>query len=1301
MLLALALVLTTTPAFAQGAGSTTSLSGVVQDTDGGAVPGASVALTNTATKATVGQTVTNSVGMFTFPTLDAGTYSLSVTLQGFKTATVTEIRLLSGTPRTLTPIKLELGGITETVEVKGGSELIRTESPTVNQTINTEFIQNLPRADRNVLNFLQFLPGVETPGSNVRESRIAGLPEVTINISIDGVNTGNNLQSTDGFFSLVTPRQDAVEEVTLTTAAAGADSSGAGATQVRFVTRSGTNQYQTSVYSYLQHKALNTNSFFNRLANLPRPDATNVDYGGRIGGPIVIPGLIDGRGKAFFFFNHEETWGPDQTRRTRTVIGDDARTGLFRSPTVAGLQWDVLGTVAAFNAANGTSHVTSIDPTIGALLAQIQQSTLSCGGTCSLTNVSTEPNRQSFAWLSPARNYRHSPTGRVDVNLTNRHRLSGTYYWQRFNTTPDTLNGADPTFPGMPAFGNQSSFRTTGSVTFRSTFSSNLVNEVLAGWQWSPVEFFANSGPEMFANQGGYAVGLAFGLTNAHTGDANTPSVRNTYNWNVDNSLNWLKGAHNVRFGASFTRLDNTIDNYNNVQNVSLGFNTTFDPASTVFTSGNFPGASNNNLTDMRALYALLTGRITALPGTGRLNNEGTAYVYGGHGVRRERMDEWGFFAQDTWRWKPNLTLTLGLRYQLQMPIAPVTGTYTIATLSDLCGPAGLGDGRVAGRQCNLFNPFGTGGVPALNNPNVVPQFTFYDPSSPGYDIDYNNFAPNVGASWRPNVQDGWLRTVLGDPDQATVSGGFTRSFNRERFDRFTAVFANNPGATTPGLRGTGATNFPLVPAGESWPLLLRECVGFANSGRCTPPTLAAPSFPILASTLGAGVDIRVFDPDIQVPYTDSWSTGLQRSITRDMVVEVRYTGNVNRKPWGTENWNLENIVENGFFDEFRTAMSNLQANVAGGRGPTFAFTGIAGTAPLPIYFSHFTGRPASDAGNPANYVHTAFTNSTFVNDLDPFSPDPYGAAATLWQTNSATSPFRTNMLAAGLPSTFWVMNTLVDDAVVTRNIDRNSNYHSMVLNLRRRLSRGLTIEGSYQYARQYSYAIPNADFHNDLLKVQVANVPHAVKMLWVYQVPVGRGKRFGANWNRWIDGALGGWEFSGAGRMQTPTFRLTNTELVGMSKDEAEDLFHQLRFTNDPVTGALQVFNMPQDVIDQTRLAFDTDPTQVGFYVPGTEPSGRFFAPATCAALPLKSGDCAADLYFTGRWFAEFDFRIVKKFPIGRRATAEFAAELFNALDSTNFNGAMNPGTGTNTFRVTGAASGARQGQLVWRVSW
>jgi hypothetical protein len=157
------------------------------------------------------------------------------------------------------------------------------------------------------------------------------------------------------------------------------------------------------------------------------------------------------------------------------------------------------------------------------------------------------------------------------------------------------------------------------------------------------------------------------------------------------------------------------------------------------------------------------------------------------------------------------------------------------------------------------------------------------------------------------------------------------------------------------------------------------------------------------------------------------------------------------------------------------------------------------------------------------------------------------------------------------------------------------------------------------------------------------------------------------------------------------------------MTRDEANALFNELRFTTDPLTGAPLLFNFPEEVVDNTRLAYDTDPTQPGFYVPGSapDPNSRHFAPATCAALPLKSGDCAPDLYFTGRWFAEFDFRIVKKFPLMRRATVEFAAELFNALGAVNFEQDLDPGTSANTFRITSAGSGARIGQLVWRVTW
>jgi len=475
VLLAFLLALVSAPAaFAQGA-TASSLAGTIVDKDGGVVPGVTVVAKNDAT-GVVSNTTSNSSGVYSFPTMEPGTYTVTISLQGFKKVEIKGVRLLGGTPANTGKTILEIGALSETVEVKGATDVVRTQSPTVTSTVSTEFISSLPRGDRNALSFLIFLPGVQTNGGaqNSRSSTIAGLPQNTINIAIDGINTGNNLQSTDGFFTLVTPRLDAVEEVSMSSAAAGADSSGQGSVQIRFVTRSGTNQFNTSVYDYFQHKALNSNSFFNEAAGLPRPRRTTQQYGGRVGGPIVIPGLFDGHGKAFFFFNQEESWTPNQTARARTVIRQTALNGDFTynnaSPTTVN--------VFALAAANGIT-TNNPDPTVTALLNKIR-ATESLG---TVQQSATSPNTETFNYQIAVANKTHAPTGRVDVNLTPKHRLSGTYYWQRLLSTPDTLNTTDPSFPGFPAQAGQTSFRTTGSATLRSTFGANLVNEVLTGWQ--------------------------------------------------------------------------------------------------------------------------------------------------------------------------------------------------------------------------------------------------------------------------------------------------------------------------------------------------------------------------------------------------------------------------------------------------------------------------------------------------------------------------------------------------------------------------------------------------------------------------------------------------------------------------------------------------------------------------------------------------------------------------------------------------------------------------------------------------
>ena len=205
------------PAWAQ---PTSSLSGVVTDTDGGVVPGATVVVKNNATGVTSNGRHATRRASSRSRASTPGTYTVTVSLTGFKTFVANDVRSAGGRPGDINA-KLEVGALTETVEVKAGSELVQTQSTAVTSTMSVEQLTNLPLVSRNALYVVALLPGVATTGGP-RGAIINGLPNNTINITIDGISTGNMLQSADGFFSMVTPRLDAVEEVTVTGAVPGA-----------------------------------------------------------------------------------------------------------------------------------------------------------------------------------------------------------------------------------------------------------------------------------------------------------------------------------------------------------------------------------------------------------------------------------------------------------------------------------------------------------------------------------------------------------------------------------------------------------------------------------------------------------------------------------------------------------------------------------------------------------------------------------------------------------------------------------------------------------------------------------------------------------------------------------------------------------------------------------------------------------------------------------------------------------------------------------------------------------------------
>jgi len=873
-----------TPAYAQGVANS-ALAGTVVDSSGGVMPGASVVAKNKATGAQF-ESVTNEKGEFNIPAMPPGTYEVNVALTGFKTAVLNDVTLVASVPASVKAV-LEVGTMEETVTVSAGSEMVQTQTTQVGATLNVAQISNLPLSTRNLMDALTMLPGVMTPGTP-RASTINGLPQSAINITMDGMNVQDNYlkgqDGGDGFFSLITPRVDAIEQVTVSTATPDASNAGSGSAQIAFVTRSGSNRYAGSVYEYYRDPMFNSNYWFNnrdlapdpRTGKAPKDQVKLQQYGGRLGGPIV-------RDKAFFFGNMERYDQPTQVSRQRTFLNANAAAGNFQYTTGSGATQSVnLLTLAA---ANG--QLATTDPVVGRLLGDILSATTKTGGVQALT----DPNLSRLTFSNAASNDRYFPTGRLDYNASKNHRVTFSTNFQHYNSFPDTLNSRDAAFPGFPNVGGQESNRLTTSGALRSTLSPTMVNEVRVGYTTATTKFNPQVSLGDFngdvANQNGFALSLSSGYTGLTNPSASTaPSQRSAPNFEVADTFNWSKGSHNLSAGGSWQRVSLWLLSQTTVPTLSFG-NITADPASSMFTTANFPGASAAQLANAQGLYNILTGRVSQIAGNAVLSETTGKYTYLGDQVERGRMHEVGLFAQDNWRWRRDFTVNYGLRWEVQQPFEPLNSVYSFNSLQDIWGVSGEG---------NIFKP----GVLA----GVKPTYTQYQKGTPAFKTDWNNLAPSLGLTYRPTASGGLLRHVLGQDGDTVLRGAYALSYERPGMADYRDVYSANQGLTVSANRSSALGNLGTLP------LLMRDSSRLGPGA--FPETPQYPLTPLITS------QVNYFDPNIQVPYTESWTAGVQRAISRNDVVEVRYVGNRHLQGWIDYNLNEVNIVENGFGDEFK-----------------------------------------------------------------------------------------------------------------------------------------------------------------------------------------------------------------------------------------------------------------------------------------------------------------------------------------------------------------------------------------------
>jgi hypothetical protein len=1262
-------------AYGQGGTTTSSLTGIVADSSGGVIPGADVVAKNNATGA-VTQAVSDAEGSFTIPALQPGSYTVTISLMGFKTVTMPDVQVTAGTASSIKKAVLEVGQLQETVVVTGATEIVQTESAAVATTLTTKQITSVPLPTRNTLDFVASLPGVNTTTS-IRSATVMGLQASATNITIDGINVQDNyLKSSDGFFARISPRMDAVEEVTVSTANPGAESAGQGAVQIRFVTRSGTNKFQGSVYEYMRRTQWNSNYWFNVRDGLPK-DAVQVDtYGGRVGGPIL-------KDKLFYFFNYEEFRQPGTQSRGRTVLTQDAVNGVF-SYNGAPAPVDLYALAARFN------QVATPDPTTADILKGVQ-AVLGQGTLLSTGN----PITRTFNFFNGYTQLRRYPTTRLDYNVTSKHRVGLTYYLQQYRSTPDTLNNYDASYPGFPGTGGQNSDRYSWMGNWRWTISSNMVSEVRGGLTGGPVKFGDGITKDTYTNDfpwNGYAISTPL-QTNTYRGVS--PSLRDAPTYVLEDTISWIKGKHNINIGASFTQIDLNMTSYTAAPVISMGVDP-LDPAYAMFTSTNFPGAAAADLTNARSLYALLTGRVTQISANANLDGSTGQYVYAGDYNQQAHQREAGFYIQDSWRIRPDLTLTGGLRYELQLPFVALNAAYSRPL--DYCNTFGVSGCAADGISPNLFNPGVQNGTPTL--------FNAYTKGQKAYDTQYTNFAPSAGVAWRPHVNEGFVQKLLSaDP---VIRGGYSKTYTREGMAAVSGIYSYNPGGSVTATRNMSLGTLVGGTTGLALPLLIRN--GFDQFG---PPSFpSSPSYPLTPTTSNS---VNEFYPGTETPYAHSFTLSFQRTITKNTAVDIRYIGTRMIGGWtiGGRNYNEYNVVENGFLNEFKLAQANLRANIAAGKGNTYAYTGAAGTSPLPIMLAWLNG--SANAAATSSYTGSNWTNSTLYNYLNIQNPNPT-SFATFLQTSNPT--YANNAKAVGLAPNFFLVNPGQSSggAYVSGNPadGRNSRYDSLQIELRRRMSSGLLVQGSYQYIAR-SEQTTNYSLRYPGQYVTAAAPTHSIKANWMYELPFGQGKKWGGGVSRTMNMLVGGWSWDGNLRIQSGNqIDFGNYRLIGMTDAELQSVY-KLRYATD-AAGKTRVFMLPQDIIDQSIKAFSFDSTTLDGYSKSLgAPTGAYFAPASGPdCINGYTGQCNGNAplhhYVVGPAFFRADMSIAKRLDLTKRVWADIRMDVLNVFNNINYFGVTGAGsTTTSGYEVTSAYRdssntqdpGGRLIQLSFRVSF
>lgn len=829
--------------FAQNA----TISGRAQDSTGSVVPDVNVVFTRKAT-GTRAEARTNHTGSFVSPPLLPGEYKAQATAEGFSAWTLDTVTVEVGQTKSVV-IELKPKDVQETVTVVDEAPLLVTSNADRSSVMENKFVLSVPLNVRNPLQLINFSPavvqgssGFGTSGTNTSSQtqtntfRINGGKSATTEILLDGAANTTALSNQAGGI----PQVDAIQEFRVLTDAYAPEYGRTSGGVVAFATRGGTNAFHGTAHEFLRNSILDSNGFNANRAGTPRQSLKRNQFGGTVGGPVLIPKLYNGRNKTFFFAAYEGLRESAAGSFTGSVPTDRERRGDFsQTRDVNGAPiviYDPRTTRLDPTRPDGTVRYIR-DPFAG---NQVPSDQLNVVGR-NLMDYYPLPNQpgrgasniDNYFSSSPSRSDQDRVDARVDHNLNDSHRLM--FRWNSFlnkNAPPNPYNnvaGVGATsnrLPGLNAM-VQHTWIISPSVVFDHHFSYaySESQRVTPGLGFDPLQlgFAANTvtgirEPAFPAVTTTRISGMGLGQI---AKSSNRPEV---YQYRAVASM--LRGSHSFKFGFDYRMLAGNAD---------------FFPPLSIQATSNFTGGPNPQAASPTSGH----GAADLLLGAASVTASITPF-------EQFRRPYFGFFAQDEWRLTPKLTVTYGLRYSIEQPFIEHKDQYTFL---DLASPSPL--------QSSVPSIANLRGGIGFVNQNGMGRRT--------QETDWSNFDPRIGIAYRLDektvVRSGFGLFTHPAANSIDVANGFSQR---------TTSFATLADGVTPVFNlAQPFPNGPLQPTGNS--LGLGTLVG---------QSISAP--------------LRTQ----QISYSAQWSVDVQRQLPWNFLVNAGYAANTGNKLFTPINFN-------------------------------------------------------------------------------------------------------------------------------------------------------------------------------------------------------------------------------------------------------------------------------------------------------------------------------------------------------------------------------------------------------------